>query len=152
MAKYYSTSENYDAVTLTWDHLQASLHCCGVDNYEDYQKNEAWQRGEKLIPESCCVLDGDPLKLKPLAPTCTRSPNDVNSYYKKVLYTYILIGNRFLLYVLYFLFIYKFLGLLYGCYKLDNVEFKYRNWCSNWFRCYRNCWYHICILFNEIDK
>lgn len=83
IAKYYTQStENGDAITVAWDSLQVSLHCCGVDNYTDYQNNDAWAKGDKIIPESCCVLDE--ATLAPLAPTCTTSPNDVNSYYKKV--------------------------------------------------------------------
>lgn len=82
--KYYATSEKADAVTKMWDHLQASLQCCGVDNYQDFAKSEKWAAGTKTIPESCCVLDGDPLKLQPKWPTCTTSPNDINSYYNKV--------------------------------------------------------------------
>ncbi|XP_019880713.1 tetraspanin-18 [Aethina tumida] len=83
ISKYYTGSESGNAVTLSWDHLQAGLQCCGVDDYTDYQKNEIFAREGKVIPESCCVLEGDPLKFKPLASTCTTSPNDVNSYYKK---------------------------------------------------------------------
>jgi tetraspanin-18 len=82
--KYYSTPENKDAVTLMWDHLQATLKCCGVNNYTDYQSATNWSTSGKVIPESCCVLEGDPLNLKPLAPSCVTSPNAVNSYYKQV--------------------------------------------------------------------
>lgn len=85
LAKYYNQSaENGDAITVAWDSLQVSLHCCGVDNYTDYQTNDAWAKGEKIVPESCCVLD-EATSL-PLAPTCTTSPNDVNSYYKQGCY------------------------------------------------------------------
>ncbi|CAH0553802.1 unnamed protein product [Brassicogethes aeneus] len=89
ITKYYSGAENGNAVTLSWDHLQANLQCCGVDGYTDYQANSAWARQSKVVPESCCVLEPgrDPLVLKPLASTCTSSPNDVNSYYKKGCYT-----------------------------------------------------------------
>ncbi|KAJ8949023.1 hypothetical protein NQ318_005197 [Aromia moschata] len=83
LAKYYTHSENGDAITLAWDSLQTSLHCCGVDNYTDYQSNEAWARGDKIIPESCCVLDDSK---KPLTSGCTTSPSDVNSYYMKGCY------------------------------------------------------------------
>ncbi|KAJ8973065.1 hypothetical protein NQ317_018793 [Molorchus minor] len=80
LAKYYTQSEEGDAFTLALNSLQTSLHCCGIDNYTDYQKNEVWARGDKVIPESCCVLDEN---MKPLTTSCTTSPSDVNSYYMK---------------------------------------------------------------------
>ncbi|XP_015839660.1 tetraspanin-1 isoform X2 [Tribolium castaneum] len=80
---YYSPPENKDAVTLMWDHLQANLKCCGVNNYTDYRSSTKWTNSGKVIPESCCVLEGDPLKLKPKVPSCVTSPNEVNSYYKQ---------------------------------------------------------------------
>lgn len=82
--KYYSTPENKDAVTLMWDHLQASLKCCGVNNYTDYESSTKWKDSGKVIPESCCVLEGDPLKFQPKSPECVTKPSEVNSYYKKV--------------------------------------------------------------------
>ncbi|KAJ8921817.1 hypothetical protein NQ315_008449 [Exocentrus adspersus] len=80
----YAPDENANAITVAWDSLQISLQCCGVDNYMDYQRNDAWARGEKIVPESCCVMDET--NTIPLAPTCTTSPNDVNSYYMKGCY------------------------------------------------------------------
>jgi len=80
---YYSGGNHTDAVTLMWNHLQAQLKCCGVDSHEDFA-NTAWANysADKVIPESCCVLK-DFVTLKAESPTCTTSPNDVNSYYKK---------------------------------------------------------------------
>nr|XP_023026022.1 tetraspanin-9 [Leptinotarsa decemlineata]XP_023026023.1 tetraspanin-9 [Leptinotarsa decemlineata]XP_023026024.1 tetraspanin-9 [Leptinotarsa decemlineata]XP_023026025.1 tetraspanin-9 [Leptinotarsa decemlineata]XP_023026026.1 tetraspanin-9 [Leptinotarsa decemlineata] len=80
ISKYYSKSDNEDAITLSWNKIQIALHCCGVDNYTDYQTNEQWLNSDKVIPESCCVLDSNN---KPLTPTCTTSPNEVNSFYDK---------------------------------------------------------------------
>ncbi|XP_072391470.1 tetraspanin-9-like [Diabrotica undecimpunctata] len=83
LSKYYSNSENGSAANLAWDGLQMSLKCCGVDDYADYQKNENWAKGDKVIPESCCVLNENK---KPKVSTCTYSPNEVNSYYSKGCY------------------------------------------------------------------
>ncbi|RZB40977.1 Tetraspannin domain containing protein, partial [Asbolus verrucosus] len=80
--KYYSTPDNKDAVTLMWDHIQASLKCCGVNNYTDYQTSVKFKNSGKVIPESCCVLEGDPLKFKPKVPSCVTEPSEFNSYYK----------------------------------------------------------------------
>ncbi|CAG9822561.1 unnamed protein product [Phaedon cochleariae] len=80
ISKYYFQEEKGDAVTLAWDQLQTSLHCCGVDDYKDYQKNEKWAKGDNVVPESCCVL-GEDSKL--LEPTCTSAPSEANSYYLK---------------------------------------------------------------------
>lgn len=85
---YYASGNETNAVTLMWDHLQAQLSCCGVDNYKDFQHSEKWVKSGKTIPESCCVLD-DKTLFKQMTTTCNRSPNESNSYYMKVRYKFI---------------------------------------------------------------
>lgn len=83
LSNYYASGNKTDAVTVMWNQLQAGLQCCGVDDYQDFA-NTAWIREtNKVIPESCCVLE-DYLTLKPLSPTCMSSPSEANSYYKNV--------------------------------------------------------------------
>ncbi|CAJ0583916.1 unnamed protein product, partial [Mesorhabditis spiculigera] len=40
-------------VTLSWNYLQKSLHCCGIDGYEDWYYNARWPTGQ-FVPDSCC--------------------------------------------------------------------------------------------------
>eukprot|EP00091_Calanus_sinicus_P012514 TRINITY_DN28144_c0_g1_i1.p1 TRINITY_DN28144_c0_g1~~TRINITY_DN28144_c0_g1_i1.p1 ORF type:complete len:121 (+),score=38.97 TRINITY_DN28144_c0_g1_i1:559-921(+) len=64
----------------------AQISCCGVDGYQDFrtarhfvQKSGAEGLGRQ-IPESCCILSGDPLLLHPEDPSCIISPTHANSY------------------------------------------------------------------------
>lgn len=76
-----------------WDHLQAQLHCCGVDGYQDFDKLPKWNSTNKIVPESCCVLD-DVKTFKPKSPFCTSAPNVTNSYADQVnLVTEIIASN-----------------------------------------------------------
>ncbi|CAG9764589.1 unnamed protein product [Ceutorhynchus assimilis] len=79
LEKYYNSTDTKDAVTLAWDALQIELKCCGVDNGEDYQRNEAWKQQSYIVPPSCCALSFDN---KPLDPNCVTAPNESNSYYR----------------------------------------------------------------------
>jgi tetraspanin-18 len=83
----YYTAEEKDVVTLMWDYTMASMKCCGVDSYEDFEESEKWTEGnEKIIPEACCILEGDISKFQPKDQNCTQSPSDANSYWKKGCY------------------------------------------------------------------
>ncbi|XP_025830410.1 CD82 antigen [Agrilus planipennis] len=88
ISKYYAVPEKADAVTLMWNHLQAQLSCCGVDDYRDFDSSPKWvaEKGRKQVPESCCVLEGDKTLFKPTSPYCTTSPSESNSYYQKGCY------------------------------------------------------------------
>lgn len=82
--KYYASGNKTDAVSLMWNHLQAQLSCCGVDNYQDFKEAEKWD-GRLELPESCCVLS-DKTTFKPLSPTCTTYPDASNSFKDKGCY------------------------------------------------------------------
>jgi len=87
--KYYTTKNRRDAVTLSWDFMQAELECCGVESYEDFEKatefvkyNREEGKGQ-IIPESCCILD-DSDRAKELFiakdKNCLTTPTIQNSY------------------------------------------------------------------------
>jgi len=86
LSKHYTTGDSKNAVTLSWDLIMAQMSCCGVDGYEDFrtaklfvEKSGAEGLGRQ-VPESCCVLTGDPLLLQPLDPSCIISPTEANTY------------------------------------------------------------------------
>ena len=49
--------QNYDnekeTIDESWNNLQKTLKCCGVDNYTNWQNNKKFTDG-MLLPESCC--------------------------------------------------------------------------------------------------
>lgn len=62
------------------------MKCCGVNDYNDFSKSDSWNlnRGNKTVPEACChqsIRDGES---RPTDDTCTTSPSEANSFYKKV--------------------------------------------------------------------
>jgi tetraspanin-18 len=92
--KEYYTAEEKDAVTLMWDYTMANTKCCGVDSYEDFKESKKWTQGnKKIIPEACCVLEGDVGRLQPKDKNCPQSPSDSNSYWKNGCYN--TIAERF---------------------------------------------------------
>ncbi|XP_071055358.1 CD82 antigen isoform X2 [Onthophagus taurus] len=84
--KYTAASEESNAITLMWNHFQAQLKCCGVDNYKDFNTTNS----DKKIPISCCVLEGDKSLFKPMDPSCTSNPTESNSYFLKGCYDVLL--------------------------------------------------------------
>lgn len=74
-----------DAVTLMWNQIMGSFSCCGVNNYNDFSNSPNWMltRGNRTIPEACCVLK-DRANLIPDDPDCIYNPTDANSYMYKV--------------------------------------------------------------------
>jgi len=86
LSKYYTTGTNKDAVTHSWDMVMAHMSCCGVEGSGDFrtaklfvQKSSAEGLGRQ-VPESCCILTGDPLSLSPEDPSCITNPSLANSY------------------------------------------------------------------------
>jgi len=86
LSKYYTIGDNKDAVSLSWDMIMAQMSCCGVDGYEDFRTaklfvQQASSEGlGRQVPESCCILSGDPLLLSPAFPSCISRPDMSNSY------------------------------------------------------------------------
>ncbi|XP_017770533.1 PREDICTED: tetraspanin-18-like, partial [Nicrophorus vespilloides] len=81
LTKNYESGNKTNVVTVVWNHLQAEMHCCGVDNYKDFDVTPWKKDSGKEIPESCCVLQ-DKATLKPLSPGCTKNPSISNSYFE----------------------------------------------------------------------
>lgn len=44
---------NTNGISSTWDHIQSGFHCCGVNNYTDWYKIQAWPE-QSQVPVSCC--------------------------------------------------------------------------------------------------
>ncbi|KXJ79658.1 hypothetical protein RP20_CCG028628 [Aedes albopictus] len=85
ISKYYSSNDRNqsDAVTLMWNYLMSEMHCCGVDDYRDFNLSDKWNesKGSRVIPEACCMQT---TLFDLLDKNCPYSPSDSNSYYKKV--------------------------------------------------------------------
>lgn len=50
---YYGIKER-NAVTRVWDYAMAKLHCCGVNNYTDFEQAHHFKN--QVVPETCCKL------------------------------------------------------------------------------------------------
>jgi len=99
ISRYYSSTENTDAVSLMWNHLMAEMRCCGVENYKDFELSEKWkgQRDNRIVPEACCVLQRRNGYFKPQDESCPYAPSDTNSHFNSGCYealTNWIIGHR----------------------------------------------------------
>jgi len=88
----YSPESPRDALSVSWDLVMSTQHCCGVNNYTDFrdarkfQESTREERIGRVVPESCCILLGARRLLQPADPRCVIEPNTVNSYYDKGCY------------------------------------------------------------------
>lgn len=101
--EYYTVKDRRDALTLSWDFMQAELHCCGVEGYQDFAEAKEFQKYAsetgQVVPESCCKLkdysEGSEL-FNPEDPNCIRVPSVTNSYMKTGCYQVVddwIVGN-----------------------------------------------------------
>lgn len=92
--KYYTTKEQRDAVTLSWDFMMAELQCCGVEGYADFEKAVEFKKYTReeakgqVVPEACCVLDTSKAMSNfiPADSNCITAPTTTNSYMNKGCY------------------------------------------------------------------
>ncbi|XP_046742727.1 tetraspanin-1 [Diprion similis] len=75
---YYAPSDKAETVTVIWDGIMTQLHCCGVENYNDFRTSKNWTASGKMVPESCCMKEDGQLKDS----NCPVSPSSTNSYYQ----------------------------------------------------------------------
>jgi len=82
----YTTRNNRDPVTLSWDLVMSNMQCCGLNNYTDFLDANKFNAviiqeasGQK-VPEACCILQGDKSLLIPADENCIVSPSTANSY------------------------------------------------------------------------
>lgn len=71
---------------MMWDQIMVEFQCCGVNNFRDFEKSADWleKRGNKTIPETCCVMDENPIKVR--FPECSTDPTESNSYMNRGCY------------------------------------------------------------------
>ncbi|KAK0164403.1 hypothetical protein PV328_003036 [Microctonus aethiopoides] len=79
---YASNSDKVEAVTVAWDGIMSQMHCCGVDNYEDFRNYSKWSVAGKMVPDACCIRNNGVLA----DPNCPASPTSSNSYYQQGCY------------------------------------------------------------------
>ena len=54
MQEYIERYDNgNETIDDSWNYLQTTLKCCGVDNYTNWENNQKFTNGT-LLPESCC--------------------------------------------------------------------------------------------------
>ncbi|XP_034941118.1 tetraspanin-1 isoform X2 [Chelonus insularis] len=83
--KYYGSNspyENAGAVTLAWDGIMRQMHCCGVDDYNDFRNALNSTSSGYLVPGSCCIYSNGDMQ----DPNCPTRPSDTNSYYMQGCY------------------------------------------------------------------
>ncbi|XP_032784628.1 CD151 antigen [Daphnia magna] len=92
LKEYYSTQQEADALTTSWNLMQGQLSCCGVNNFTDFV-GTPWMKNQTaghLLPVSCCKLRGKLIDFQPEDPLCMKSPTDGNSYRMKGCYSRIM--------------------------------------------------------------
>jgi len=105
----YTGRSSRNTMTLSWDLIMSSMGCCGVNNYTDFRDarqfvSDARKEGlGRMVPEGCCVLQGDRVLLEPADKNCIVSPSTTNSYLNMGCY------NKFLHFVS------RNLNLVFGC-------------------------------------
>jgi len=88
----YTVGSNKNTVTLSWDIVMANMQCCGVNNYSDFRDaslfvESAREEGlGRMVPESCCILQGDRALFQPADEDCIAAPTTANSYLYKGCY------------------------------------------------------------------
>lgn len=131
ITRYYSSAEHTDAVSLMWNQLMTEMHCCGVEDYTDFDKSEMWRvhKGENVVPANCCHhqnagIDG---MLKLVDDSCPKYPSESNSNFKQVWNCnyYFFYLNKFTLF---------FSGMLRKIDPLDNAKSKHYHFRYGWHR------------------
>lgn len=88
----YSPHSPRDALSVSWDLVMSSQQCCGVNNYTDFRDARQFQEKSReegigrVVPESCCILEGHRRLLLPADDRCVAAPNNLNSYFDKGCY------------------------------------------------------------------
>ncbi|CAH60758.2 Tetraspanin-21 [Caenorhabditis elegans] len=67
-------------LSLTWDHLQRELQCCGVDNYTDWHYSVHWPNN-LYTPDSCC--DPQHFDAENGTENCGKLPDEQSLLYQK---------------------------------------------------------------------
>ena len=74
------------------------MHCCGVNNYTDFDIAENWvvnKTNNEVMPAACCILQEG--TMTPEFPDCQSNPTSENSYYLTVSpESFLLRGDQFL--------------------------------------------------------
>jgi len=87
---YMGDMPNKSITSVAWDAVQYNVHCCGVNNYTDFnQAGNVWSdRSNETMPRSCCSFTNYQTDWSGVIPTagytdpnCYMTPNLDNSYY-----------------------------------------------------------------------
>jgi len=81
--KMYSTREQANPFTVSFDLVMREGKCCGVSNYTDFRYAEKFQAKKpatQQIPLACCHLKPDAVAFEAVDPTCTSTALPLTSY------------------------------------------------------------------------
>jgi len=56
LAYYNAEDGSHHGVTLTWDAMQETYHCCGIEHPRDWESLPESQMKPKSVPDSCCKI------------------------------------------------------------------------------------------------
>lgn len=86
--KYKYSLNDTNGIASTWNQVQNTFNCCGVDHYQDWHHISAWPEKE-WVPESCCISPNisevatDSTEINnSTAPICGRDPDHDTERYK----------------------------------------------------------------------
>lgn len=70
---YNNTNHAHGGVIWSWDNMQQSYHCCGIENATDWGDKTAFQKiYPNSVPDSCCKIQEDHCGINTLKPLDTR--------------------------------------------------------------------------------
>ena len=76
--KFRYSINDTNGMVVTWDQVQTTFNCCGVDSYRDWYRISAWPENE-WVPSSCCVDDPLPLNITEAAEAVETSNNSTEA-------------------------------------------------------------------------
>lgn len=61
--------------------IMIKMHCCGVDNYDDFKDSPRFNQSGYVVPPACCFFQDINGNKTLLDPDCPKSPKPENSYF-----------------------------------------------------------------------
>ncbi|KAL7644288.1 UNVERIFIED_CONTAM: hypothetical protein RMT77_005115 [Armadillidium vulgare] len=98
LRKHYTHQTEPNSISVTWDAMMTQMHCCGINNFTDFELAHRWQReneSDYIVPRACCILQTEALEVQEgvraqgsgpfayplLDDSCLYNPTENNSYH-----------------------------------------------------------------------